>query len=866
MTILWSINDRMGAAVPLEDKVVNLYYICDRGRFKADIQIQDGNVIVWDFPGIKQRYLGSYGLTVEILQSGGKRIIRKDIQEAFELVSASYMEKNDNGGANISDKAIITLSSELDIYRISPIVPEIGENNNWWVDGVDTGRPATIDKEELNKKQEVYVTEFDVASLLSAKYNNTVIRVDTQRLDEAIKQGKTIVVPVDNRYSGVCACAYYIEDGIYLSIFNIGSRIDVWIDFVPEIDPDNISILHTSDIPTKSEIPTKLSQLEKDIDFGEAYYITSFDKNLFDTEIPDDGKYHSIPCQEQGLTEAIKNKKSIRLLSSLFYPEIGYLESVKAETDDMNYLVFSDGVYVILVDFQLNGSAAEVSRRLLITKDNINANLESDVYYITSFDYQSILRGILNGDNRIQCYEPNLYQAVKDNKAIRLFVDMRYHDGYYEASSAVVDDFIYLTFENETSKFILDIVNDGSDLTFSIYDDTEIRQELTELSAEVSGLSEKIENLPSAESDVFKAVYGETSFAEIREAYDNGKVIHCDYKTQCYVLSRILETAAYFDALSAPNSYRITCSNDGWAETIYQLELKTNKVTSLSESSTDTQYPSAKAVYEALQNVGGGSSVFEAVYGVTTYDELVAAVKTKKHVICFYNNRVYNLCNYQENMDIFFSCVTSAVYTVSCAVANGKWSASQYNFENAAYKTTSLSSASTDTQYPSAKAVYEAIQQSGGGASNEWKCIYDGRMEVGANELVFSTYADGTPLKAEEVVVQVIMDNDTTKTTQAYVRVQSSTNKSETYYGAFFVENPNNNGFIAMSQVRLKASPFIMVAEMYDNLPLKVAQGVNCVGRLGKDVCQIYEDITLVRISTTTKIAEAAPLLKIYAR
>lgn len=103
------------------------------------------------------------------------------------------------------------------------------------------------------------------------------------------------------------------------------------------------------------------------------------------------------------------------------------------------------------------------------------------------------------------------------------------------------------------------------------------------------------------------------------------------------------------------------------------------------------------------------SSVFEAVYGETTYDELVAAVKAKKHVICFYNNRVYNLCNYQENKDIFFSCVTSAIYTVSCAVANGKWTASQYNFENTAFKVTSLSSASTDTQYPSAKAVYDFV-------------------------------------------------------------------------------------------------------------------------------------------------------------
>lgn len=103
------------------------------------------------------------------------------------------------------------------------------------------------------------------------------------------------------------------------------------------------------------------------------------------------------------------------------------------------------------------------------------------------------------------------------------------------------------------------------------------------------------------------------------------------------------------------------------------------------------------------------SSVFEAVYGVTTYDELVAAVKAKKHVICFYNNRVYNLCNYQENKDIFFSGVTSAIFTVSCAVANGKWTASQYNFENTVFKVTSLSASSTDTQYPSAKAVYDFV-------------------------------------------------------------------------------------------------------------------------------------------------------------
>lgn len=39
-----------------------------------------------------------------------------------------------------------------------------------------------------------------------------------------------------------------------------------------------------------------------------------------------------------------------------------------------------------------------------------------------------------------------------------------------------------------------------------------------------------------------------------------------------------------------------------------EKEDKTNKVTSLSSASTDTQYPSAKAVYDAIQQSGGGAS------------------------------------------------------------------------------------------------------------------------------------------------------------------------------------------------------------------------------------------------------------------
>lgn len=141
LTIFWAINNRDSSAVPLADKDVHLFVTHDRGREEVDISVQD-NVICWEFLGKNQRVLGTYKLTAEIFTSEGKRVIRKDICEAFALVGKSCCENTEENEANISEGGVLSLSSELDIYRISPIIPQIGENGNWFVDGVDTGKPA----------------------------------------------------------------------------------------------------------------------------------------------------------------------------------------------------------------------------------------------------------------------------------------------------------------------------------------------------------------------------------------------------------------------------------------------------------------------------------------------------------------------------------------------------------------------------------------------------------------------------------------------------------------------------------------------------------------------------------------------------
>ena len=83
--------------------------------------------------------------------------------------------------------------------------------------------------------------------------------------------------------------------------------------------------------------------------------------------------------------------------------------------------------------------------------------------------------------------------------------------------------------------------------------------ELTELSLEVSGLSERIENLPSGESEVFEAKFKETSYDEIKEAFEANKVVYCYWETRIYMLIKLEGGAAYFAVTHGNYYYRLVC-------------------------------------------------------------------------------------------------------------------------------------------------------------------------------------------------------------------------------------------------------------------------------------------------------------------
>lgn len=144
LSVCWAILDDNDQPFSLSGKDVKLFVTHPRGRVEVtdDTTIQDDHVIVWDFAASKQRYLGTYKLSVEIYTSPTTRVLKRDINEAFSLVSDSLYEDIESGKPDINESGLLRLSSVLEVLRVFPVIPQIGENGNWVVEGVDTGKPA----------------------------------------------------------------------------------------------------------------------------------------------------------------------------------------------------------------------------------------------------------------------------------------------------------------------------------------------------------------------------------------------------------------------------------------------------------------------------------------------------------------------------------------------------------------------------------------------------------------------------------------------------------------------------------------------------------------------------------------------------
>lgn len=121
--------------------------------------------------------------------------------------------------------------------------------------------------------------------------------------------------------------------------------------------------------------------------------------------------------------------------------------------------------------------------------------------------------------------------------------------------------------------------------------------------------------------------------------------------------------------------------------------------------------------------------VFVATYGTTTLNEVASAISDRKIVICIYSNWVYRAVN-SDRFESFDA--TSGIVRYLKIAANNTWSSGSTNIERTSYKVTFLTSASTDAQYPSAKCVYDTLQNAVGDVHAALQELLGGETEANA--------------------------------------------------------------------------------------------------------------------------------------
>ena len=162
-------------------------------------------------------------------------------------------------------------------------------------------------------------------------------------------------------------------------------------------------------------------------------------------------------------------------------------------------------------------------------------------------------------------------------------------------------------------------------------------EQLTELSSEVSGLSERVDELGEGGSSVLWATYGTTTYDEIIAAHNEGKVVLCYYDdTWVARLEKVQSSQVMFQAYAENSVIRLVCNTRGqWTYASFSTEhnLKTldNGNVEVKIGARTAEVATPQYVENAIQQSGGGGTpsgdpmhyMFEAVgatYNATDAD------------------------------------------------------------------------------------------------------------------------------------------------------------------------------------------------------------------------------------------------------
>lgn len=233
------------------------------------------------------------------------------------------------------------------------------------------------------------------------------------------------------------------------------------------------------------------------------------------------------------------------------------------------------------------------------------------------------------------------------------------------------------------------------------------------------------------------------------------------------------------------------------AAAISDKEDSSNKVTELTDKSTDTQYPSAKLTYTEL------NKKVEKIEGKgLSTNDFTNTLKTKLDGIAegAQVNVIESIAVNGEDRTITGKKVDIAVPTDTSELTNNAGfitSAAITGKENSSNKVTSITSSSTDVQYPSAKAVYTGLngkvdKVSGKGLStNDYTTIEKNKLtgiaEGAQVNVIESVKVNGTALTPTSKAVNITVPTKLSQLTNdaSYAKIANiPTNNNQLTNGA----------------------------------------------------------------------------------